>query len=110
VLARSLGRVAGHAARAGCEAGLGGVVAGLGGVVAVGVVVGAASGPGGTDAAGARGTAGVAAGATAGFAGEAHAPARRAMPSAAATAVRFGLKAMTRHGNKRGDPAPLSFC
>jgi hypothetical protein len=105
VLASSLARVAGHAVAAGCGAGLGGgVVAcgfGLGAAVAgggvtlgggVGVVAVVASAAGFTDVAGARTTAGSAVG----FTGEAHAPARREIPSAAAAAIRCSLKAMTR--------------
>src|SRR6266550_2474144 len=123
VLASSLARVAGHAVAARCVVALaGGVVAwgfGLavavaggraavagggvtlgGGVVAVAVVALVASAAGFTDAGGA----GVTAGSTPGFTGEAQALARRAIPSAAATAVRCGLKAVTRHGNKTGRP------
>jgi hypothetical protein len=51
--------------------------------------------------------AGTAAGAG-GFGGAAKAPARRAIPRVATT-VRWNLDAMTRHGNKRGTAAPLSF-
>src|SRR5437763_740498 len=118
VLASSLARVAGHAVAAGCGAPLGaGVVVGCrvdlgaavagggvtlgGGVVAVGFAAVVGSAAGFTDAGGA----GTSAGPTAGFAGEAHAPARRAIPSAAAAAIRCSLEAMTGHGSKRGPPS-----
>jgi len=107
VLASSLARVAGHAAAAGrgaalgdgvaCRFALGAAVAGGGvtlggGVVAVGVVAFVASAAGFTDVGGA----GTTAGSAVGFTGEAHAPARREIPSAAAVAIRCSLKAMTR--------------
>jgi hypothetical protein len=130
VLASSLARVGGHAVDAAWADALGGglvvwrlgldaAVAGDGatlggGVVAVGFVVFVALAAGCTDAGRVGATASpeavVTGGATVGFSGEAHAPARRAIPSAVATAVRCGLKAMTRHGNKRGALPPLSFC
>ena len=111
--------VAGHAVALGCGVALrggdvtrrfglgaavgeGGAGAGMGGgVVVVGFVASAA---GLTEA--------EAGGPSARFKGEAHAPARRALPSAAAI-IRCSLNAMTQDGTKRGAPPlvlPLSFC
>ena len=119
VLASSLARVAGHEVALGCGVALrsgtvarrfglgaavgeGGAGAGMGGgVVVVGFVASAA---GLTEA--------EAGGPSARFKGEAHAPARRALPSAAAI-NRCSLNAMTQDGTKRGAPPlvlPLSFC
>src|SRR2546422_30957 len=118
VLASSLARVVGHPVAAGCGAALGGgVVAcrfGLGaaeagggislggGVVAVGAVGVIASAAGFTDAGGAGATAGSLPGVTAGFTGGAHAPARKAIPSAGAAAVPWKLQGHTGGGSKPG--------